>query len=148
MRPIKFRAWSIEGKTMWYISKQMTLSIEGDSWQIRDNVIGNRFMCSWHEDEKGVLMQFTGLLDKNGKEIYEGDIIKWADKNWVVSWNKRNSQYFMETIKSFIEKDDSLDYPKVYGEWHWCRDRMKSYSEVIGNIYENPELLKTKEEQG
>ena len=129
MREIKFRAWSIKGKTMWHINKQMTLSIEGDSWQIRDNAISNRFMCSWHEDEKGILMQFTGLKDKNGKEIYEGDII-CPDKN---NQNEKTvgSVEWHEQLACFIVRYKDGTGWKSFIEM-----------EVIGNIYENPELLR------
>ena len=92
------------------------------------------------------LMQFTGLLDKNGKEIYEGDIVR-LDKEC----------YFSERI--------NFDYPERVGvveynsaSFFMAKDTssMLSYcvhassitsfwGEVIGNIYENPELLSTKE---
>jgi len=122
MREIKFRVWSIKGKTMWYINKQTKLSLEGDSWQVRDDVIGNRFRCSWHEDEKGILMQYTGLKDKNGKEIYEGDIIQ---RGTTVS------DIVFENCGFKLRKGNSV-----------C-DVIKPF-EVIGNIYENPELLADK----
>ena len=151
MREIKFRAWSIKGKTMWYMNKQMKLSIEGDSWQIRDDVIGNRFMCSWHEDEKGILMQFTGLKDKNGKEIHEGDIVSTLeDGNLEVIFqdgmfgcitcrpqsNENGTEYYDE----FVPLNDLIDV----GYWGSTDGFKKPVFtlEVIGNIYENPELLK------
>jgi uncharacterized phage protein (TIGR01671 family) len=87
-------------------------------------------------DDNVHLMQFTDLKDKNGKEIYEGDVVKWRDEIWVVSWNKRNCQYFLQTIKSF------KDIKPIIGEWCFIAERMEKYSEVIGNIYENGDLLK------
>ena len=67
------------------------------------------------------LMQFTGLLDKNGKEIYEGDVIRWgAKKSKAVQWNNhRNGWNFQDHQKNYT--------PTIL----W---------EIIGNIYENPEL--------
>ena len=65
------------------------------------------------EMDKIELLQFTGLLDKNGKEIYEGDIVRREDSlNWIVKWEGQG----FEPIE--LEK--------------W---------EIIGNIHENPELL-------
>jgi hypothetical protein len=69
-------------------------------------------------------MQFTGLHDKNGTEIYEGDIVKWIH------------QYgdFAPTIQTSI-----VEY-KQYADG-WIGYEVFNQSEVIGNIYENPELL-------
>jgi uncharacterized phage protein (TIGR01671 family) len=145
MREIKFRAWSIKGKTMWYISKQMSLSIEGDSWQIRDNIIGCRFMSSWHENEKGILMQYTGLKDKNGKEIYEGDITKRTVKSC-------NNCKNMERIGLIEYRTGSIVLDENYKNGESCPheyfglmlpilEAQDEWLEIIGNIYENPELL-------
>ena len=75
------------------------------------------------------LMQFTGLLDKNGKEIYEGDILKfYFGSKWErdqVQYDDKYAHYSLKesniTLNFFIENEDTL--------------------EVIGNIYENPELI-------
>lgn len=73
-------------------------------------------------DDNYVVMQFTGLHDKNGKEIYEGDIIKWGVHVGAVKW-----------INSCIVFGDGFGlFP--------CN----LTSEIIGNIYENPELLGSK----
>lgn len=77
-------------------------------------------------------MQFTGLLDKNSMEIYEGDIIKCDDMNepnhvWHISEVKWDEDYLCWTLYRQCE-DCNID---------------GSLFEVIGNIYENPELLKS-----
>jgi len=91
-----------------------------------------------------ILVQFTGLLDKNGKEIYEGYILtndkpgEWErgdGERGVVSWESERSRWDME-------------FYSVYGgEGHLCAEEDLAHRvyrcgyEVIGNIYENPELL-------
>jgi uncharacterized phage protein (TIGR01671 family) len=74
------------------------------------------------------IMQYTGLKDKNDKEIYEGDIVEWKGERFKVSY-KQDKHY----IGYIATKDDTkLSYIHI---WY---DNI----EIIGNIYENPDLLK------
>jgi uncharacterized phage protein (TIGR01671 family) len=74
--------------------------------------------------------EFTGLKDKNGKEIYEGDIVKTpTDKPMVISWSKK--------FASFVIDRDGWMFSHWFGEGYNGED-----VEVIGNIYDNPELIK------
>ena len=81
--------------------------------------------------EHVVLMQYTGLKDKNGKEIYEGDVVKSFLFNRVCT--------IVYEYNAFVVKD-------LYGSYtrdsHYVRGNTV---EVIGNIYENPELLEQKQ---
>lgn len=102
MREIKFRAWEEEMRRMGY----------------------DLFVGKEHAYQNCELMQFTGLHDKNGKEIYEGDILGyWGTATWEVMWvDKKSSFRFGNYITNFPMTE--------------CVKK-----EIIGNIYENPELL-------
>ena len=106
MREIKFRCWDKKVKFM----QEITMLILPNVTE-KDGVIA---------------MQYTGLHDKNGKEIYEGDIVK--DPNDViekVEWDNENVRFNANT-------------PAVLNR------RMMDTFEIIGNIYSNPELLTEK----
>ena len=78
------------------------------------------------------LMQYTGLHDKYGKEIYEGDILK-------IDWD--DGRYPEHIIEKAVYWDDD-DACWQLGEGGSPKKDAKNHMEVIGNIYENPELLK------
>lgn len=81
--------------------------------------------------------QYTGLHDKNGKEIYEGDICSDEYAIIEVLWCQ-NHQWGCKIIKGYA-LSEGLTFPL----WHWDRCRENGYRqlEVISNIYKNPELL-------
>jgi uncharacterized phage protein (TIGR01671 family) len=118
MREIKFRMWDKEQKKMYAHEKLM---FDG----IFDNL--NAIECNIE------LMQFTGLLDKNGKEIYEGDIIKFMDDslNNGNPFENISEVFWWEPFVSFGIKNthEDLNFMTV------------DDIEVIGNIYQNKELL-------
>ena len=73
--------------------------------------------------------QFTGLYDKNGKEIYEGDVVGDSKIRWIVKWNKHRMGFSL--------------YPtteQLYDEMPVNVENKLGY-EIIGNVYDNPELL-------
>ena len=123
MREIKFRAWIKEKKVIFevilidYVTKKVTYIVER---------IGHLLNIRHDKFNDVELMQYTGLKDKNGKEIYEGDIFHIGDKKilYVVEWIDCGLKGKQIRNKSCI----GLDY--------WKDD-----IEVIGNIYENPELI-------
>lgn len=127
MREIKFRAWDTKKNHFDYeplISRGKCCFI--DSF---DNF-------EEHEEGRMVLQQYTGLKDKNGKEIHEGDFIKLPE-----FYETREATNETFTITGYIEFKDGAwmfsDSGFVYGE-HTSYD---GNFEVVGNIYENPELL-------
>ena len=93
------------------------------------------------DDDDFILMQSTGLSDKNGTEIYEGDIIRFSikckGKDWVtgeVVWDKKNAEF---DFAGWSAGDVFYDYGLARED----ADCQKYGVEVIGNIYENPECL-------
>lgn len=92
----------------------------------------------WIDDDIAVVEQYTGLKDKNDKEIYEGDIVKQlmyvlegkeCITTWVVRWNNNEFCYDLHRVSGAL-----------YGDSMMSSGDAKDY-EVIGNIHENPELL-------
>ena len=93
------------------------------------------------------IMQFTGLKDKNGKEIYEGDICKWIEMEGVVELEKKG---FVRFDGGRFEIGNHNGYG---GDWddlgillhqYWNNKKAQNTLEVIGNRFENPELLNNK----
>ena len=129
MREIKFRAWNPDSKEMIIIPNNTgsyfhfgeNNFISTPSWFVSNNGAS----CAY--SDRSHLMQFTGLLDRNGKEIYEGDIcrIDVGSKPSIL----RECRF---TFGAFHlgRRDDFVDTTRY---------------EVIGNVYENPELLTQKQ---
>lgn len=143
-REFKFRAWHEDTKTMhenitpwnwdfviskaWHRCESTNGGLFGGGTEGEFLVPGVRF---------DVVMQYTGLKDMHGKEIYEGDVVRSSIPGGLP-----------EVVKFEIK-----DIDRVWGHGDYGKDRMAGYSlcgywggpdklEIIGNIYEHPELLK------
>jgi hypothetical protein len=122
MREIKFRAWDKKKKIM---AEVLTLIHNGRvEVSIQDS---GPFL--WREVEDIEIMQYTGIKDKNGKEVYEGDVFSpnkyW--KNSVIAWMD-SGRYMLIKNHGCIEISTSDGF---------CLEE----HEIIGNLYENPELI-------
>lgn len=128
-RTIKFRGKSIYGEDWLYGS---LVKIEKDRYAVipslNDIEIGKSI--SMYEVCLETIGQFTGLYDKNGKEIYEGDIIKGFDIIIEV-WYSEDTACFMAEMKE--PQNDMVD---ILGGYDTAR------MEIIANIYDHPELIK------
>ncbi len=118
MRSIKFRIWN-------NLDKVMLRDNQADLVLFLDGGIYSRFDKEFVSKENFILQQFTGLLDKNGKEIYEGDILSWQHLQIANDLNPLEVIYHPPcfTVKNHF-------YP--YCEWE--------NSKVIGNVFENPDI--------
>lgn len=132
MRTIKFRGKKIENNEWLY--GDLMQDDRGD-YYIFPNDCGGLY--AKNKVETNTIGQFTGLFDKNGKEIYEGDIVKFT------KWNG-------ELEIGLVKCDDCnpcmcIEYNTEYKQKNWEFDFIKCGTmkiEVIGNIHDNPELMK------
>lgn len=125
MRELKFRAWVNDHWVDW-IPTCKTLGAYNASVIDTDGY-------TFEEDNPFIVEQYTGLEDKNGKEIYEGDIVKWTNG---LGETMLYEVYFNECRATFLLN------PLVNGEMiEGMSDKKTPYIEVIGNIHENPELI-------
>ena len=122
MREIKFRAWDQKKKRMNYGDDVIVTGGEVGYKPARGE-FGILEINNYIEDD---WMQYTGLKDKNGKEIYEGDILlDELNSKYKVYWNEGFASFMLENLS----KGDLLYSRIVPGV------------KIIGNIYENPELI-------
>ena len=122
----KFRGWFSKYKRMHYV---------GD-WYLKIVYFDDK---PWN-DPTTFVMQYTGVKDKNGKEIYEGDILfSHANEkpcNYIVKWADDRSEYC-----GFVLNPVMKNPPRVTFHTHNFKIWMAEGFEIIGNIFENPELL-------
>lgn len=137
MREIKFRGKHEETGVMLFGN---LLQYEDNSCRIREKEYSEYGYKTYLVDENTV-GQYTGLKDKNGKEIYEGDVLKmFGDYRHEVCYYRGAFGYEIG-IKIGINYRDFISFNQN-SNINWICDNQFADFEVIGNIYENPELLK------
>ena len=136
MRDIKFRVWDKETKHMHICGEDVHDEISFENETNKAYYYNLQNGCgSLREDSVYILMQYTGLKDKNGKEIYEGDIIfikgetKLLDIKGKVEYSNILAQFIITNTGSIVNEAEPL------GNYE------EEDIEVIGNIYDNPKLL-------
>lgn len=120
MRELKFRFWDKSDKRIHGNDREL-FSIRSDGFLGYQNNKDN-------SQENQILMQSTGLKDKNEKEIFEGDIIQIGDTRYEIYWDERFAEW------GLMGTSDSLGF--MFNNLKYADKK------VIGNIYENPELTK------
>ena len=132
MREIKLRAWLKETKEM----------IPVYQIDFNNGIIDSE--SAWRMESEYILEQFTGLHDKNGVEIFEGDIFTsdYFDDtyNFEVVFSDgafcgkhKSTGIYMLGFTNFDDNGEDLGY--------WCEEDYTSHIQIIGNIHDNPELL-------
>ena len=134
-REIKFRIWDKDNNKMLNYNNDIVpcLTLNGVLQDCSKEVSSN---ISYKYD----LMQFTGLHDKNGKEIWEGDIIKVGSKNWFDKGYTSNEEVSIGI--DGVRFGKIKPFSKMYqGEVSGQEENHYDTFEVIGNVYENKNLL-------
>lgn len=142
MREIKFRAWDKVNKRMFMVDEIHNLWSMHDMWDNENSELKMRphlFVIEQifkdadtdnklHVPDEAEIMQFTGLHDKNGKPIYESDIVDNGNGGCYVYWNDVHYQFWV----GFDSQEDSFHSPL---------SEFEGELEVIGNKFEHKALL-------
>jgi len=119
-RVIKFRAWDEARKKMQKSPKFVSFKINSQGEMSAENYTPS------YKLQQMPVMQFTGLLDANGVDVYEGDLIDWMGGTFYIKWEDSDSSFFAVRTDEVIAESGQ--------EW-------AGSCVVIGNIYQNKELL-------
>lgn len=125
----KFRAYDSGSLCRMYQPEEVMVG-DGNIWIIdEDDVAGE-----WIVNNDLNLMQTTGLKDKNGKEIFEKDILDYNGRKVIVKWHGSYASFIYEFVDELQNR--TTEWQPLYLSYYKF--------EIIGNIYENPEFLEEK----
>jgi len=124
IREIKFRAWNDERKVM--------RNVNNIDMQFMEVITDEEeFYEKFHLGFDGhTLMQFTGLEDKNGEDIYEGDILEYSNALFIIEWDSDSGCFYLQKIT----EDNIIHDIRM--------NRLDVSAKIMGNKFENPVLLK------
>lgn len=122
----KFRAYDSGSLSRMYQPDEVMVC-DGKIWIQDEDSEANE----WIVNNDLNLMQSTGLRDKNGQEIFEGDIVNYKGRKAVIKWHGSYASFIYRFVDELQERVSEW-HPLFLAYYHF---------EVIGNIYENPELL-------
>ena len=128
----KFRAWHKNWKEFGKVGK---ISFD-DEEDVSTVLFKGKFIFENLQKNEVILMQSTGLCDKEGTEVFEGDILHHqiqTDYTFIVKYDKDNGRWYGDGLSRTYRIDITKDFLQYY--------------KVIGNIYENPKLLENKGEE-
>lgn len=128
----KFRAWM---KSLKWMCDVTNISFDSKFVDICQQGDTERYTEMSVEFDEIELMQSTGLFDRNGKEIFEKDILDYKGRKAIVKWHGSYASYIYRFVDELHERKPEWD--PLYLAYMRC--------EVIGNVYENKELLEVEE---
>lgn len=139
MREIKYKVWHIEHKKWIHDELDIFLTSDGDVYEKYDYGYET---CIRDITNAVEILFFTGLKDKNGKEIYEGNIARKDNVIYEVLWVESSAKFGVKVTVTDYVLSKGLAFPIPQ---YVVDGTMQCNLEVIGNIYENPDLIKKAE---